>query len=818
MRETRFVDVILPLALPKLYTYRVPFECNDEVAIGKRVLVNFGASKIYSGLIGKIHGNPPEAYQAKYIEAVIDEYPVVTDLQLKFWDWICDYYLCYAGELLLASLPASLRLASETIVVPIDAGIGVYDKLTDAERVVFDALIENNRMALADIADLLQRKSVYPLVKSMLEKQVVGIEEEVHDRYKVLTKPFVSLAENFKSDAQLNEAFDLLKRAPKQQDALMKVLQLLGGNHQAKIPKSTIISADDSLNAAISSLQKRGILNIEYIPVDRVKGNEADGKVLNLSVAQNGALESIKEGFEQDKVTLLHGVTGSGKTEIYIRLIEETLKKGKQVLYLVPEIALTGQLTGRLEAYFGKQLRVYHSKFSNNERAEIWYKLLDGTEVKLVVGARSAMLMPFSNLGLVIVDEEHDGSYKQQNPAPRYQARDSAIMLAKMHNAKVLLGSATPAIESYFNAKKSKFHYVPLLERFGKAVLPNIELVDLKKATRDQQIQGEFSDRLLDAISDTINGGEQVILFQNRRGFSPRWLCTTCGWCPECKNCDITLTYHKYKHNLRCHYCGYLLNPPPKCLACGSPSLKMIGFGTEKIEEDLSMLLKDARVGRMDYDSTRGKNAYQQIIHDFETNKINVLVGTQMVTKGLDFDRVGLVGILSADQMLSFPDFRSNERSYQLMMQVAGRAGRREKPGKVLIQTYNTEHWLLQAIVNGNQDLVYQKETQDRREFLYPPYCRIVNITASHIDKHTVEGAAKELAKQLRVFLGARVLGPEYPPIARVRNKYRMEILVKLDGKVDLVKAKALIQSKSEELKLIKAFKSVRVILDVDPY
>lgn len=818
MELTYFVDVILPLAVPKTYTYRVPRTMVDAIGVGHRVLVSFGGSKIYSALIAKIHNSAPEHYQAKYLEAIIDELPVVSEKQLAFWSWMQKYYQCHPGELMLAALPASLRLASETIILPVRVDVDIENQLTHEELKVYDALLAQNKMTMADISALLEKKTVYPIVRNMLEKGVIELEEEVKDRYKPLIKNYLSIARALQNQDGINHSFEELSRASKQQDVLMALLQEAGSNLSHKVEKSVFIKKYKLSASAVNGIIAKGILTEEKIAVDRIAASDESNKKVSLSEAQTTALNEIKQGFSEDKVALLQGVTGSGKTEIYIKLIEECLEKGKQALYLVPEIALTSQLTTRLEQYFGNSLRVYHSRFTNNERAEVWYKLIDGKEVKLIVGARSSVLMPFSNLGLIIVDEEHDASYKQQHPAPRYQARDAAILLAKLHSSDILLGSATPSLESYYNAKTKKYAHIKLFERYGKAVLPQIAIADLKLATKEREMRGDFSIALIEEVKEVLQKGEQVILFQNRRGFSPRWLCTTCAWVPECKNCDISLTYHKKNHSLRCHYCGYKMDPPSECLACGSQHLKMLGFGTEKIEEELSLILPDAKIGRMDYDSTRAKNAYKQIIHEFETGQIDVLVGTQMVTKGLDFDRVALVGVLSADQMLSFPDFRSQERAYQLITQVSGRAGRREKPGKVLIQSFNSQHWVLQKIMDGNWQDFYHQELQDRKAFNYPPFCRLIKITLKHRDVRVVEMGAKYLAQGMRAALKERVLGPEFPSIARVKNQFIMECLVKIDPAIDLQKSKEFISKCVLQLHAEKAYRSIRVIMDIDPY
>lgn len=816
MRSTYFADVILPLALPKTYTYRVPRELEDEVAVGKRLLVSFGGSKVYAAITANVHTIAPKNYQAKYIDAVLDDDIIVSNRQLEFWSWIAHYYLCGLGEVMLAAMPASLRLASETQVLPMELDAEMFGHLTDEEARVYDGLCIQQKMSISEIAELLSKKTVTPIVKAMLEKGAVALEEEVHERYKPLLKNFVRLPHNLKGDAILSQALDALNRAPKQQDILMALLQQ--SNPYAWMSKQLLEKKYDISTTAFNGLQKRGLIEVEKQAVDRIIAAAASKKQVVLSEDQQACADDIKAGFSTNKVTLLQGVTGSGKTEIYIQLIEEFLQQQKQVLYLVPEIALTSQLTGRLEAYFGKHLRVYHSRFSNSERAEVWYKILANDEVKIIVGARSACLLPFKDLGLVIVDEEHDPSYKQQHPAPRYQARDAAIKLAHVHNCNALLGSATPSLESFYNAQNKKYHHVVLEKRFGNSVLPEVLVADMRIAKRDKNIRAELSGFLFTEMEEALARKEQVILFQNRRGYAPRWLCTTCGWVPECKNCDISLTYHKYKHNLNCHYCGYKMPPPKTCMACGSVDITMVGFGTEKIEDELALMLPGVKIARMDYDTTRGKQSYQKIIHDFQDEEIQILVGTQMVTKGLDFGNVGLVGILSADQILSFPDFRASERGYQLMTQVSGRAGRRKKRGKVIIQAFNPEHHVIQHVVNSNITDVYRNEWVDRKGFMYPPFCRLIGLTFKHREPNIVAEASTYLVKELQTKLGGRVLGPEAPSVARVKNQYIMEALIKLDDKINLLKAKEFIHETTLALRQHKTFKSVRVILDVDPY
>lgn len=840
-RTTYFVDVILPLAVPNLYTYRVPFELNDAIAIGQRVVVQFGRGKLYSALVRTIHENPPKQYAAKYIDSILDEHPIVHAKQFELWDWMSQYYMCNIGDVMVAALPGGLRLASETkIVLSLEYSKKIADvnlKISDKEVLIIDALEVKNVLTLQDISQIIEQKTVYPIIKSLIEKGIVLIQEELKEKFRPKIETYVRITDQADNEDNLKIIFDTLERkAHKQLDVVMAYVTLSKrySKERVEVKKSDIMKMIEGAEAALKSLVKKNIFELYDREVGRLANYDSENKISALNEIQQQVLNSIKKQFfgkdpeestsdiaQTKDVVLLHGVTSSGKTEIYVKLIEEALAKGKQVLYLLPEIALTTQIINRLRKYFGDTVGVYHSKFNENERVEIWNDVLnsqsENSKFQIILGARSALFLPFSNLGLVIVDEEHDTSYKQYNPAPRYNARDGAIYLSHIHKAKTLLGSATPCLESYFNAQEGKYGFAEITQRFGGVQMPEIEIADVKEATRKKQMKSHFSPLLLDTVTLALEKKEQVILFQNRRGFAPQLECNMCAWVPQCSNCDVSLTYHKVSNQLRCHYCGYSIKPPSKCAACGDTDLKMKGFGTEKIEEELNIFYPRAKIARMDLDTTRSKFAHQHIIQDFEEGNIDILVGTQMVTKGLDFDNVSMVGILNADSMLNFPDFRSFERSYQLMAQVSGRAGRKNKRGKVIIQTQNPEHSIIQEVIANDYLSMYTNQLIDRKEFNYPPYFRLIEITVIHKDVNMVNVAAKYLADALKHHFSKRVLGPEFPIISRIRNLYHKNILLKIERDASVNQVKKIVSELLIKFKSNADYKSVRIQIDVDP-
>lgn len=820
---TLFADVILPLPVPRLYTYRVPRHLTEMVVPGMRVVVQFGKSKLYSALVRKVHETPPKEYAAKYIDSVLDERPIVLANQFKFWEWISNYYLCNIGEVMNAALPGGFRLTSETRIV-MNPSFGTdYTDLDDREYLLAEALEMRTVLSVEEASDILQIKTVYPIIKSMIDKGAVLLEEELKTGYKPRIISMVRLTPEAQNEEKLKAIFDELSRAPKQVEMLMSYIQLSQRYSSKPQPVKKIVLQEtaNTSSSVVNQLVKKGVFELYEVQEGRLQEFDGETNALsNLSEAQQVAYDEVEASFEKLDITLLHGVTSSGKTEIYVRLIEEQLKLGKQVLYLLPEIALTTQIIERLKRYFGERVGIYHSKFNQHERVELWNRMLGegGKEYDIVLGARSAVFLPFKRLGLVIVDEEHETSFKQFEPAPRYHARDVAVVKAMISGAKTLLGSATPAVETYFNALNGKYGLVELTKRYGGVRLPEIFVADIKEATRKKAMKSHFTPDLLKAMTETLENKEQIILFQNRRGFSPYIMCETCGWNPECTRCDVGLTYHKYFEKLRCHYCGLENAMPRTCPACGSSTLKLKGFGTEKIEEELGIFFPNARVGRMDLDTTRSRNAYQKIIQSFEERALDILVGTQMVTKGLDFDNVALVGILNADSLLSFPDFRAFERSYQLMAQVSGRAGRQQKRGKVIVQTYNPHHTIIRQVIDNQYANMYHDQLLERRNFRYPPFYRLVRFTLKHRDRQEVNDASRTFGNELRRHFGTRVLGPEPPLVGRVRNQYLQQVLLKIERSSALAPAKAKLEQVLNEFRFeYPDHKSVRIVVDVDP-
>jgi primosomal protein N' (replication factor Y) len=815
-RETLFVEVILPLSLSKNYIYRIPFELNEYVEIGKRVIVQFGKNKIYTALIKSIQTTAPEVYQAKYIIDIVDEQPLVNTTQFQFWDWMTSYYLCNEGDVMAAALPAGLKLASETIIVLRDEAIDSTANLSDKEYVLIETLKKKHRLSVDDISKLLGQKTVFPIIKALLDKELINIEEEVKDKYKPLLKSYISLSPFYKENENLKGLFDILERAPKQVDALLALLSLT--KHSQEVSKQELLEQSNCGPAALKSLIDKEIFISKKRAVSRLH-DETDEVILNfkLSDAQQNALEQIDHQFETKDVVLLHGVTASGKTQLYIRLIENAMSSGGQVLFLLPEIALTTQIVERIRRYFGDSIGIYHSKFNDFERVEIWNKVLN-KQYKIVLGARSAVFLPFKDLKLIIIDEEHESSYKQHDPAPRYQARDAAVLLAHLHGAKVVLGSATPSIESYFNAKIGKYGLVTLSERFGGVQLPEQQVISISEETKRKKMVSYFSSVLIDDITTTLENKEQVILFQNRRGYATILICKTCGFAPKCINCDVSLTYHKSSGKLHCHYCGYNQSSLTICPACGSVHIEQKGFGTERVEEELALIFPEAKIARLDVDTTRTKNSLQKLISDFQENKTNILIGTQMVAKGLDFDNVTLIGVINADTLLNYPDFRAFERSFQLLAQVSGRAGRREKQGKVCIQAYDSNHRIIKQVIDNDYLAMYSDEIAERKEFNYPPFSRLIFINVKHKDQNVLNFAAQKFTDVLRQQLGNRVLGPEQPLVSRIRNYYIKQVIIKADKQTAIQKVKSILKETILNVNTEKEFKGVLIQIDVDPY
>lgn len=823
--KTLFADIILPLAIPKRYTYRVPQEINDVIRVGHRVVVQFSASRLYTGIVAELHENPPKNYEAKYILELADEYVCVNEKQLRFWKWMAEYYLCNEGEVMNVALPSGLKLSSETVITLHPDFSGDISGLSDIELKIVEALENNTSLKIQDLITITERKTIDRIIGSLVKKNILVRQEELKEKFKPRREDFVELAENF-TEEKIEEIFGSLKRAGKQSELLIAFLNLNGRykGDNLKVKKSVLLKSVASSNAAFNSLVKKGIFKIETLETARIKNvGAASGNKIVLSEEQKKALESINNDFSEKDVVLLHGVTGSGKTELYMRLIEETLNAGKQALYLLPEIALTTQITSRLQKKFGNAVAVYHSRLSENERVEIWKQLAEKSfnlpipKSQIVIGARSALFLPFSNIGLVIVDEEHDSSYKQFDPAPRYNARDSAIILSKIHGAKTLLGSATPSIETYYNATNGKFGLAKLEGRYSGVLLPEIFVADIKEAKKRKLMKANFSPLLLENIELSLAEKEQVILFQNRRGYSPVLVCHTCAWTQHCIQCDVTLTYHKFQNHLRCHYCGYTEKVPVVCPACGDTALQAKGFGTEKVEEEIKIFFPQARVARMDLDTTRGKFAHSELIEKFEERQIDILVGTQMLTKGLDFDNVGLVGILNADGMLNFPDFRAHERSYQLMAQVSGRAGRKKKRGKVIIQTHAPEKFIIQQVIANNYEGMYASELNERKTFSYPPYFRLIEVTLKHRAVDMLNQACAFVSSEGKKVFGKNLLGPEFPLVARIKGLYLKTFLLKIERDNSSAAAKQKLREIITQLKLKKEFSRVIVSVDVDP-
>jgi primosomal protein N' (replication factor Y) (superfamily II helicase) len=821
-RVTYFVDVVLPLAVDRLFTYRVPFELNELIQKGVRVVVPFGKTKYQTGIVLNIHEQPPKDYQVKYVESVLDERPIVVGKQIQFWSWLSEYYMSTLGEVMNAALPGNFKLGSETkIALHPDFDRDTAD-LSDEAYLLVEALSVQETLDLVEVSKIIEKKNAHPFIKKLIDQRVVISVEELKWKYRPKFATYLRLDERYNNENELRILLDSLENSTQKVKQFESLMVFLRNKSQENsyVAKADLLD-DGATESSLKSLEKNGVLVFESLEISRLKEKGAgEHEKKALSPAQQKAHDEIKAVFEQKDVCLLHGVTGSGKTEIYVELIQEQLSLGKQVLFLLPEIALTTQLIDRLSAYFGDLVGVYHSKFNQNERVEIWNAVLnkDPNRFRVIVGARSAVFLPFTDLGLVIVDEEHESSFKQHDPSPRYHGRDAAIVLGMIHKTKTLLGSATPSMESYYNAQQEKFGLVELNERFGGVQLPEILVADLAEERKNTKAHSVFSQFLIDEMQLALDRNEQIILFQNRRGYTPYWMCEICNWTPTCKSCDVTLTYHKTSNTLKCHYCGYGTPPMGTCGNCGSNRIKMIGFGTERIEDELALLLPKAKIGRLDLDSTRSKEGYSKILDAFDRQEIDILVGTQMVTKGLDFDHVSLVGILDADQILRFPDFRSFERGFQLMTQVAGRAGRKSKRGKVIIQTGQPDQWIIQQVINNDFKTMYKQELLERKNFNYPPFTKIIQLTLKHRDQNHLEGSSAILANALKEVFGSRVIGPEYPLVKRIQNLYIKTIRLKMEREYSQKQIKEKIKTILDLYFSDPMHKSVRVSVDVDVF
>ncbi len=813
-----FIEVILPLSLAKTFTYRVSEAEFHFIKKGMRVAVPFGKSKIYTALVLDIHENAPTLYEAKEIHQILDERPIATEIQIKHWLWVANYYMCGIGDVYRGAFPTGLLLESETIVSHKPDVVVNDSELSDDEFLIYEALQHQSSLKVQEIASILNRKNILPILQKLIARDIIFLEEEIKESYKPKLVRYVKLHSKYETDQGLGSLLDILKN-DKQKEIVLAYFQI-SASEKKPVTVKKLVEVSGSSSSVVKTLVKNEILEEYLLQQDRVLfTGEKSEKELLLSEAQQNAFTAIKQSLTEKEVCLLHGVTSSGKTEIYIKLIEEYLHTGRQVLYLLPEIALTTQLVSRLRLHFGDKVAVFHSKYSNNERVEVWKQTLENSEkAQIVIGARSALFLPFNDLGLLIVDEEHEQTFKQTDPAPRYHARDAAIVLANFHNAKVLLGSATPSIETYFNTQNDKYGLVTLTERYKNVRMPEVVLVDLKDKHFRKRMTGHFSDLLIEEITEALSLGEQVILFQNRRGYSPIIECLTCGHVPHCQQCDVSLTYHKFKNQLRCHYCGYAIAKPTNCHSCSSIDLTTKGFGTEQIEQELASLFPKAKTARMDQDTTRGKFGFEKIIDTFKNREIDILVGTQMLAKGLDFDNVSLVGIMNADNMLHHPDFRAFERSFQMMTQVAGRAGRSEKQGKVVIQTYNPNHNTIQQVTNHNYNGMYKEQLYDRQIYKYPPYFRIIKLTIKHKDFDKLKEGSMWLYQVLSQNLNIPVLGPEEPAISRIRNEYIRTILIKIPQNMHLGNTKKTIQKILNSFEAVAQYRSIKVVVNVDFY
>ncbi|SFA88892.1 replication restart DNA helicase PriA [Flavobacterium swingsii] len=813
-----FIQVILPLALPQTFTYSVSEAEFDYLKIGMRVAVPFGKSKFYTGLVSELHHNAPTLYEAKEIHQIIDDKPIITEIQLQHWQWISSYYMCTLGEVFRCALPSALQLESETIISAKKDFSVNENELSDEEYLLVEALNQQSSLKISEVTSVLNKKKVFPVIQQLLAKNIITLQEEMVEEYKPKLVRYIRLFSQFNSNEKLEELLLVLKNAQKQKEILLSYFQLQASTKKP-ISVKELTEFSGATSAVIKALIDKEIFEEYYIQEDRVSFDDVNESQIVLSEPQNKALKEIETVFASKEVCLLHGITASGKTEVYIKLIERFLEQKKQCLYLLPEIALTTQLVSRLTKHFGNKVAVFHSKYSNNERVEVWNQVLNSSDkAQIVIGARSAMFLPFQDLGFIIVDEEHEQTFKQTDPAPRYHARDAAIVLANFHKAKVLLGSATPSIETYFNTQNNKYGLVELYERFGNAVLPEIELVDLKDSYFRKKMTGHFSQNLIDSIAEALSNGEQIILFQNRRGYSPVIECMTCGHVPQCPQCDVSLTYHKFKNQLRCHYCGYSIAKPTNCHACSSIDLTSKGFGTEQIELELASLFPTKNIKRMDQDTTRGKYAFEKLIDSFKNREVDILVGTQMLAKGLDFDNVSLVGILNADSMLYFPDFRAFERSFQMMTQVSGRAGRSDKKGKVIIQTYNTNHNTILQVVQNDYLSMFKEQLYERKIYNYPPYFKLIKLTLKQKDFDKLKEGSMWLYQVLKQQFDIPVLGPEEPAINRIRNEYIRTILIKIPQEKSLGSTKKTIQKILNSFESVSQFRAIKVTVNVDFY
>ncbi len=821
-----FAEVLLPVPIMGTFTYRVPADMEPSLRVGHRVIVNFGRKKSYTGIVAALTPVEPQGYEVKDIVMKIDDEPIVRHPQMKFWQWVADYYLCTPGEVMKAALPAGLKIESETFISPV-AGWeeDPADRLSVRETAILEALLATGekKVSLGALARKTGLTTVGPAVNSLLARGAVMISENLVERYHPRKETYVELACGRGDSARLHEIFDSVKQGTQQEKALLTLIELSGFMKQAvekplEVTRTQLMEKSGVTSTVIAAMAKKGIVSTYKREIGRFSftGN-VSGRLPDLTPAQSDALAEIHRSWLDHPVTLLHGVTSSGKTELYIHLIDTALRNGRQALFLVPEIALTTQLTARLQKVFGDKVLIYHSKFSDSERVEVWHRMLRSSEPCVVIGARSSVFLPFASLGLVIVDEEHEAAYKQQDPAPRYNARDAAIVLASMHGAKTLLGSATPAVETYRKALDGRFGLVSLTERFGGMALPKMELVDMTTARKKGEVTGIFSATTRRLVNQAVADGHQAILFLNRRGYAPVARCKQCGYVPKCDKCDVSLTYHRRFDKLVCHYCGTPYPVPEVCPACKEPAIEVLGYGTERIEEEVEGFFPDIPMLRMDLDTTRSKDSYDRIIDDFSEGKARILVGTQMVSKGLDFANVTVVGVVNADAIINFPDFRSAERAFNMIEQVAGRAGRKNGEGTVAIQTYSPSHPLFPFLLTHDYKGFYEYEIAEREHYCYPPFSRVIYIYVKHKDASQVAVIASEMATRLRRLLGNRVNGPEEPTVARVQTLYIRRIMLKIETNASISKVKELLRSVRVEMAGAGLLSGATIYCDVDP-
>lgn len=821
----QFADVILPLPLEGTFTYSLPRTFANLVQVGSRIIVPFGTTKFYSAIVVKLHDTVP-SYTTKEAMELLDSSPIVTTAQLKLWKWIADYYLCTIGDVYKAALPSGMKLESESSVMYNEEFIA-DDTLTPSEEKIIQILEEEKTQSLSSLQKKTGIKNILPIVKRLLEKDAIHIKEEVKRTYKPRYATYVRISESYFNEEKINEALSQLKRSAKQAELLQQYISLSGisaalalQNQQLlkEITRQELMENTACTPSVLKALCQKGILELYQKPIGRITQQNLPTELVMhpLSEDQARAKDEIKECWKQQEVCLLHGVTSSGKTEVYIHLIKEVIESGKQVLFMLPEIVLTAQLTDRLKRVFGDRLGVYHSRYPDAERVEVYQKMLSDTPYDIIVGVRSSIFLPFKKLGLIIIDEEHETSFKQQDPAPRYQARNVALVMAKTAKAKTLLGSATPSLESYYNAETGKYGLVQLHKRYGNVQLPQIEVVNMREMAKKKMMIGPFTPQLIQRIREALEQNKQVILFQNRRGYAPMMECKTCGWVPRCQKCDVSLTLHRNMRQLTCHYCGASYPIPQKCPNCGEQNLMGRGYGTERIEDCLQDIFPEARIARMDLDTTRSRQRYEQIIYDFQHYKKDILVGTQMVTKGLDFDRVSVVGILNASTMLSQPDFRSYEHAFQMMEQVAGRAGRKKEQGYVVLQTMDVEASAIKQVVDHNYTAMYKEQMEERSLFNYPPNCRLIYVYMKHRDERVLEALSRDYANLLKQIFGQRILGPDTPPIAKVQMMYIRKIIVKIELSASITEARKRLREIQQYITGLSQYKSALIYYDVD--